>query len=203
MTRAERTRSIKYVLAESSRLLHRRRDTKINIRTGMQGKKKKERKTKNKEGSKAQKQARRKIVLKRLQSNKSSLLCYKAETETLSHHLPSSSCSRRQRYQVSLLPLSSPPLPRTNQRKTKQNCLDSGAVATQVPLFSRTVTLPHDLLFHFCIRRQQYQYGCPFLSCTKKIGEKIVLVQDDNIVRPASPCQPQNYSTLIPTTYRV
>ena len=140
---------------------------------------------------------------RRLHSSKSSRLCYKAETETLSHHLPSSSCSRRQRYQVSLLPLSSPPLPRTNQRKTKQNCLDSGAVATQVPLFSRTVTLPHDLLFHFCIRRQQYQYGCPFLSCTKKIGEKIVLVQDDNIVRPASPCQPQNYSTLIPTTYRV
>ena len=41
-------------------------------------------------------------------SNKASRLCYKAEPGTLSPGLPSSSCSRRQRYQVSL-PLSVPP----------------------------------------------------------------------------------------------
>ena len=63
MTQAERTRNIniKYVLAESSRLLHRRRDTKKIKHTAMQEKKKQENKTKNekrKVGSKAQKQAR-------------------------------------------------------------------------------------------------------------------------------------------------
>ena len=62
MTQAERTRTIKYVLAESSRwLLHRRRDTKkINI----PGCRNKIRKEKRKVGSKAQKQATKKIVLK-------------------------------------------------------------------------------------------------------------------------------------------
>ena len=55
--------------------------------------------------------------------------------------------------------------PRANKStKTKQKRLDSGAVATQVPPISRTGTLSHDLLFHFCIRRQQYQYACPSLS---------------------------------------
>ena len=100
-TRAERTRTIKNVLAESSKwLLHRRRDTKkINI-PGCRGK---VREDKRKEGSKAQKQARKSYPW-RLQSKKSSCPCYKAETETLPHHLPSC-CSRRQRYQVSLLPL--------------------------------------------------------------------------------------------------
>ena len=83
-------------------------------------------------------------------SNKSSRLCYKAETGTLSHRPPSYSCSRRRRHQMSLLPLSSPP-PANKSTKTKQSCLGSGAVATQVPLVSRTGTLPHDLLFHFCI----------------------------------------------------
>ena len=62
-TLAEGTRTIKYVLAERSRwLLHRRRDTKINI-PGCR-KKIKERKEKRKVGSKAQKQASKKIVLK-------------------------------------------------------------------------------------------------------------------------------------------
>ena len=66
MTQAERTRTIKYVLAENSRwLLHRRRDTKkINIpRCRKKNKKRKKRKTKNeskKQGTKASK----KIVLK-------------------------------------------------------------------------------------------------------------------------------------------
>ena len=46
------------------------------------------------------------------------------------------------------------PPPANKSTKTKQNCLDSGVVATQVP---RIGTLPHDLPFHFCIRRQQYQ----------------------------------------------
>ena len=106
---AERTRTIKYVLAESSRwLLHRRRDTKkIDIpgcRTKIR-KEKNEKKTKSrKQGTKASKSYSR-----RLHRNKSSRLCYKAETGPLPHHL-SSSCFRQQRYQVSLLPLSSPPL---------------------------------------------------------------------------------------------
>ena len=42
-------------------------------------------------------------------NTKSSRVCYNAETGTLSHNRPSYSCSHRQRYQVSLLPLSSPP----------------------------------------------------------------------------------------------
>ena len=78
-------------------------------------------------------------------------------------HLPSSSCPRRQRYQVSLLPLSNPP-PGEESTKTKQSCLDSGDVAIQVSIIGRTVTLPHHLPFHFCIHRQQHQYGCPSLS---------------------------------------
>ena len=64
MTRAERTRTIKFVLTESSRwLLHRRRDTKEDkhIRMQEKNKKTKKRKTKSrKQGTKA----RRKIVLK-------------------------------------------------------------------------------------------------------------------------------------------
>ena len=57
MTQAERTRTIKYVLAESSKwLLHRRTDTKINI-PECRKKIRKERKEKRKVGSKAQKQA--------------------------------------------------------------------------------------------------------------------------------------------------
>ena len=81
------------------------------------------------------------------------------------HYLPSS-CSRRQRYQVSLLPLSSP-LPANKSTKTKRNFLDSGGVATQVPLISRTGTLPHDLPFRFCHRRQtavSVRPRFPFLS---------------------------------------
>ena len=100
-------------------------------------------------GSKEQKQEN---LTEGTHSNKYSRLCYKAEPGTLSHHLPYSSYSRRQRYQVSLLPLLSPPS--TNKStKTKQNCQDSGAAATQVPLISRTGTLPHDLPCHFGISR--------------------------------------------------
>ena len=64
MTQAERTRTIKYVLAESSRwLLHRRRDTKkINIPGFRKKKEKKEKKNeKRKVGSKARS---KKMVLK-------------------------------------------------------------------------------------------------------------------------------------------
>ena len=161
MTQAERTRTIKYVLAESSRpLLHRLRDTKkINIPGCREKQEKKESKhEKRKVGSKAQKQARRKSYSRRLHSNKPPRLCYKAETGTLPHHLPSVSCSRRQRYQVSLVPLSTPPPPRHEQINENQTNLPGpGAVATQVSLISRTRTLPHDLPFHFFIRRQQYQ----------------------------------------------
>ena len=66
MTQAERTRTIKYVLAESSRwLLHRRRDTKkINI-PGCRKKIRKERKEKRKTKSRKQgTKASKKIVLK-------------------------------------------------------------------------------------------------------------------------------------------
>ena len=86
--------------------------------------------------------------------HKASRLCYKAELGTLSHYL-TSSCFRRRRYLVSPLPLSSPTSAKKST-KTKQNYQDTGDVATQVPLISRTGTLPHDLLsFHFCFRRQQ------------------------------------------------
>ena len=68
--------------------------------TGMQGEKNEKRKRKKNEkrevGSKAQKkQENRAQGVSIAASNKSSRLCYKAETGTLPHHLPSSSCSRR------------------------------------------------------------------------------------------------------------
>ena len=58
-------------------------------------------------------------------------LCYKAEPETLPHYLPSS-YSRRQRYQVSVLPLSIPPLrEQVNENQTKLvefgDCSNSGS----------------------------------------------------------------------------
>ena len=127
MTQAKRTRTIKYVLAESSRwLLHRKDKKKINVPEGREKKYEK-----RKVGSKAQKQAR-KSYSRRLHSSKSSRLCYKAETGTLPHNLPSSSCSRRQRYQVSLLPLSSPPSgEQINENQTKLpglgGCSNSGS----------------------------------------------------------------------------
>ena len=93
-------------------------------------------------------------------SIKASRLCYEAEPGTLSPALPSSSYSRRQRYQVPALPLSRP-TSENKSTKTTQNFQDSGVTATQVPLSSRTGTLPHDLPFRLCIRRQRYQYGCP------------------------------------------
>ena len=127
----------------------------------MQGKnKKRKEKRKRKVGSKAQKQAR-KSYSRRLHSNKSSCLCYKAENlATLSAIFLLSSAT------VSSVTAAAvePPHPANKSTKTQTNCLDSGAVATQVPLISRTGTLPHDLPFHFSIRRQQYQYGCPSLS---------------------------------------
>ena len=70
MTQAERTRTIKDVLGESSRwLLHRRRDPKKikhipGCRENMKRKKRKTKNEKRKVGSKAQKQASKKIVLK-------------------------------------------------------------------------------------------------------------------------------------------
>ena len=90
-----------------------------------------EKNEKGKIGSKAQKQASNKLYSRRLHSNKSSRLCYKAETGTLPHHLPSSR-SRRQRYQVLLLPLSSPPTrEQINENQTKlpglRGCSNSGS----------------------------------------------------------------------------
>ena len=117
--------------------------------TGMQEKKKEKREKKNekrKVGSKTQKQAR-KSYSRRLHSNKSSRLCYKAETGTLPHHLPSCSCYRRQRYQVSLLPLSSPP-PREqiNENQTKLpglgGCYNSGSTRSVEPV-------PYHTIYHF------------------------------------------------------
>ena len=127
MTQAERTRTIKCVLAESSGwLLPRRKDTKMRSIPGCSEKlNERNEKQKRKAGSKAQKKARRSYS-RRLHTNKSSRLCYQAETGTLPHHLRSSSCSRRQRYQVSLLPLSSPSPARTNQGKPNKTAWTRG-----------------------------------------------------------------------------
>ena len=61
MTQAGRTRTIKYVLTESSRwLLHRRRETKkINMPGCREKNKERKKNEKRKVGSKAQKQARK------------------------------------------------------------------------------------------------------------------------------------------------
>ena len=87
MTQAERTRTIKHsVLAESSRwMLHRRRDTKkINLPGCREkNKKRKKRKTKNEnQEAKHENTQARKAYSRRLHSNKSCRLCYKAETGT-------------------------------------------------------------------------------------------------------------------------
>ena len=110
---------------------------------GQNKERKEKRKTKSR--SKAQKQAR-KSHSRCLQSNKSSRLCYKAETGTLPYHLPSPSCSRRQRYQVSLLPLSSPP-PREqiNENQTKLRgiggCSNSGSTYWSNQYLARRSTI--------------------------------------------------------------
>ena len=70
------------------------------------------------------KEAQRKMQENRTQgvdSNKASRVCHKAEPVTLPPDLPSSSYSRRQRYQVSALPLSRPPSSVNKSTKTKQN----------------------------------------------------------------------------------
>ena len=51
-----------------------------------------------KAGNKAQK--KQENCTQGVRSNKVSRLCHKAETGTLSHYMPSSFCSRRQRYQI-------------------------------------------------------------------------------------------------------
>ena len=107
MTQAQRTLAIKYVHAESRKwLLHRRRySKKMNIQGCRKKKNRKrmKRKTKNeKQEARHKRKQARKPQVRRLHSNKSTRLCYTTETETLPHHLQSSSCSRRQRYQVSL-----------------------------------------------------------------------------------------------------
>ena len=148
MTQAERTRTTKYVLAESSRwLLHRRRDTKkINI-PGCRKKikeRKEKRKTKSKkQGTKASDQENRTqgvSIATNLAS--SATKSRRGPYHTICHLLPAlvgngikSHCCR-----CRALP------PREQVDENQQNCLDSGAVATQVPLISRTGTLPHDLL---------------------------------------------------------
>ena len=121
MTQADRTRTIKYVLAESSRwLLHRRRNTKkINI-PGCRGKKKKGKKEKKNEkrevGSKVQKQAR-KSYSRRLHSNKisPSRLCSRdgdlATPSAIFFLLLSATVSSVTAAAVK------PPSPRANQRK--------------------------------------------------------------------------------------
>ena len=140
MIQAERTRTIKYVLAESSRwLLHRRRDTeKINI-PGWRKKKKKEMKNeKRKVGSKAQKQENR------------------TQGVSIATNLPVSATKRRRgpcHTVCHLLPAlvgkgikchccrcRAPP-PANKSTKTKQNCLDSGAVAT-VTVYRLPIRLP-------------------------------------------------------------
>ena len=109
--------------------------------------------------------------------NRASHLCYKAEQGTLPPDLPSSSYSRRQRYQVSVLSLSPPPpLRQQINEKTNKTTRSRGLyVATQTPLVGRTGTLLHDvtslrhplavLLSHFaasiCLHPR------PLRACTK------------------------------------
>ena len=64
----------------------------------------------------------------------------------MAHHVPSYSCSRRQRYQVSQLPLLSHP-PANKSTKTEHNCQDSGVVATQVHLLVEPVRC--HTIYHF------------------------------------------------------
>ena len=139
MKQAERTRTTKYVLAEISRwLLHRRRDTK-EIHIAGCGKKKirkEKRKTKvirRKQGIEARKQENRTQGLS-IATNLpvSATKPTRGPCHTISHLLPAlvgngikCHCCRCQ-----------VPPQRTNQQKPKQNCLDSGAVATQVSLIS-------------------------------------------------------------------
>ena len=54
-----------------------------------------------------------------------------------------------------------PPLNSTKGKKKKPLAVGFRAMVAHVPLTSRTGTLPHDLRFHFCIRGQLYQCGCP------------------------------------------
>ena len=98
--------------------------------TGMQEKIRKKRKTKTrKQGTKASK--RENPTQGVSIATNLPRLCYKAETGTLPHDL-SSPCSRRQRYQVSLLPLSSPsPREQINENQTQLpglwGCSNSGS----------------------------------------------------------------------------
>ena len=156
MTQAERTRAIKYVLAESGRwLLHRRRDTKkINI-SGCRKKIRKGKTKSRRQGTKACKEEHRtQGVSIAINLPVSATKPRRGPCHTICHFLPAlvgngikCHCCRCR----------APP-PANKSTKTKQNCLDSGAVATQVPFISRTGTLLHDLPFHFCIHRQQDQY---------------------------------------------
>ena len=91
MTQAGRTLvlpGIKYVLAESNMDAAQTKGQEENKHTWMQGKQRKRKKIKTKNGKQEA----------RHHSNKSCRLCYRAETGTLPHHLPSSSCSRRQHF---------------------------------------------------------------------------------------------------------
>ena len=125
MTQAERTRTAKYVLAESSRwLLHRRRDmTKINIPGCREkDKKRKKQKTKSrKQGPKASKKNRTQGVSIATNLPASATKPRRGPCNTICH-LPAlvgngikcHCCRCRAR-------------PPTNKStKTKQNCLDSG-----------------------------------------------------------------------------
>ena len=104
-------------------------------------------------GSKTQEQENRTEGV-HINSNKASCLCYKAEPGTLSAIFLLSSTT------VSSVTAAAVEPPLREQINEKQPKLPGlGAVATQVPLICRNGTLPHDLLFYFCIRRQQYQYG--------------------------------------------
>ena len=147
MTQAEIIRTIQYVLAESSRwLLHRRRDTKQTNIPGCR-KKKKEKKRKEKRKTKSRKQGTkkkqaRKSYSRRPHSNKSSRLCY-VQSRDGDLATPSAIFFLLSSATVSSVAAATvePTHPVNKSTKTKQNCLDSGAVATQVPLISRTGTL--------------------------------------------------------------
>ena len=104
--------------------------------TGMQAKNKKIKERKTKGRKQAQKQAR-KSYSRRLHGN------------TLPHHLPSSLfCSCRQRYNVSLLPLSTPlPPPVNKSTKTKQAAWTRGLYQLRFHLLVEPV--PCHTICHF------------------------------------------------------
>ena len=143
--------------------------------TEMQEKNKKEKKNeKRKVGSKAQKQAKKIVVKASPQQQIFPSLLQSRDGDLAA---PSAIFFLLSSATVSIVTAAAvePLTPRTSQRKPSKTAWTRGAVATQVPLISQTGTLPHDLSFRFCIRRQQYKYGCPPVSPPPSLVITLVL----------------------------